>query len=110
MRFEYTTRFGDPASTLRQIASPKPDRVVTENEARFVERHAYFTRLDDGYYYWDYQKMRRTYGELEFGLNPNAPAQRARIGGLPATPHPWCLPAGSSRQAIYDLVAFLLTL
>jgi hypothetical protein len=110
MRFEYTTRFGDPASTLRQIAPPKPDRVVTKNEARFVERHAYFTKLDDGYYYWDYQKMRRTYGELEFGLNPNDPAQRARIGGLPATPHPWCLPAGSSRQAIDDLVAFLLTL
>ncbi len=110
MRFAYTTRFGDPASVLRQVASPRPDRLVTENEARFVERHAYFTRLDDGYYYWDYQKMRRTYGELEFGLNPNDPAQRARIGGLPAAPHPWCLPEGSSRQAVDDLVAFLLTL
>jgi hypothetical protein len=95
---------------LRQIASPKPDRLVTENEARLVERHAYFTRLDDGYYYWDYQKLRRTYGELEFGLNVNDPAQRTRIGGLPPTPHPWCLPDGSSRQAIDDLVAFLLTL
>lgn len=54
--------------------------------------------------------MRRTYGELEFGLSPDDSAQRTRIGGLPATPHPWCLPEGSSRQAIDDLVKFLLTL
>jgi hypothetical protein len=110
MRFEYSTRFGDPAGLLRQAVAAKPDRLVTETEARFVERHAYFTRREDGYYYWDYQKMRREYGELEFGLDPNDPVQRSRIGGLPATPHPWCLPEGSSRQTIADLVAFLLTL
>jgi len=110
MRFEFSTRFGDPAGVLRQVAAPKPDRVVTEEEGRFVERHAYFTRLDDGYYYWDYQKMRREYGKLEFGLDPADPAQRARIGGLPATPHPWCLPDGTPRQTVDDLVAFLLTL
>jgi hypothetical protein len=109
MRFEYTTRFADPNGVLRQVAA-KPDRLVTETEARFVERHAYFTKRDDGYYYWDYQKMRRAYGELEFGLNPNDSGQRSRIAGLPAAPHPWCLPAGSSRQTIDDLVAFLLTL
>ncbi|HET7882859.1 MAG TPA: hypothetical protein VFL55_18390 [Acetobacteraceae bacterium] len=109
MRFEYTTRFGDPASVLKQVAA-QPDRVVTPEEARLVERHAYFTKLDDGYYYWDYQKLRREYGRLEFGLDPSDPAQRARIGGLPAAPHPWCLPDGSSREAIDDLVAFLLSL
>jgi hypothetical protein len=109
MRFEYTTRFGDPAAVLKQVAA-QPDRAVTPEEARLVERHAYFTKLDDGYYYWDYQKMRREYGKLEFGLDPADPAQRTRIGGLPAAPHPWCLPDGSSREAIDDLVAFLLTL
>ena len=84
--------------------------MVTEPEARFVERHAYFTKLDDGYYYWDYQKMRREYGVLEFGLDPKNPRNASRIGGLPAAPHPWCLPTGSSQTDIDDLVAFLLTL
>jgi hypothetical protein len=83
--------------------------MVTEPEARFVERHAYFTKLDDGYYYWDYQKMRREYGILEFGLDPKGPQNASRIGGMPATPHPWCLPAGSSQTDIDDLVIFLLT-
>jgi hypothetical protein len=110
MRFEYNTRFGDPAYMMKQVVAAKPDRVVTEPEGRLVERHAYFTKLDDGYYYWDYQKMRREYGKLEFGLNPADPAQRQRMGGLPAAPHPWCLPAGASRQTIDDLVTFLLTL
>jgi mono/diheme cytochrome c family protein len=110
MRFEFTTQFGDPPGMLRQVVAPKPDRLVTEAEGRFVERHAYFTRRDDGYYYWDYQKMRREYGELEFGLDPKDPEQRARIGGLPAAPHPWCLSEDSTRQTIDDLVTFLLTL
>jgi hypothetical protein len=110
MPFEFMTRFGDPPTRLRQVVAPRPDRLVTEAEGRFVERHAYFTKLDDGYYYWDYQKMRREYGMLEFGLDPADPTQRGRIGGLPAAPHPWCLPAGASQQMIDDLVTFLLTL
>ena len=83
---------------------------VTKAEARFVERHAYFTQLNDGYYYWDYQKMRSEYGILEFGLNPNNPQDASRIGGLPAAPHPWCLSAGSPQTDIDDLVISLLTL
>jgi hypothetical protein len=110
MRFELYTRFGDKPGTLQQIASPDPKRLVSADEARFVERHAYFTRMSDGYYYWDYQKMRREYGILEFALDPADPASRARIGGLPAAPHPWCMPAGATQGDVDDLVAFLLTL
>jgi hypothetical protein len=110
MRIEYTTRFRDPPGMLRQVMSPKPDRLVTEPEARLVERHAYFARREDGYYYWDYQKMRMEYGKLEFGLNPSDPAAASRMGGLPAAPHPWCLADGTPQQAIDDLVMFLLTL
>jgi len=110
MRFESSTRFGEKPGVTEQIPAPKPDRIVTEPEARFVERHAYFTKLDDGYYYWDYQKMRREYGILEFGLNPKDRRNASRIGGLPAAPHPWCLPTGSSQTDIDDLVMFLLTL
>jgi mono/diheme cytochrome c family protein len=110
MRFEFYTRFGERPGTVQQIFAPKPDRMVTEPEARFVERHAYFTKLDDGYYYWDYQKMRREYGILEFGLDPKEPQNASRIGGLPAAPHPWCLPEGSPQVDIDDLVMFLLTL
>lgn len=110
MRFELYTRFGSKPGVEQQILAPKADRMVTEPEARFVERHAYFTKLDDGYYYWDYQKMRREYGILEFGLDPTNPRNASRIGGLPAAPHPWCLPTGSSQTDIDDLVAFLLTL
>src|SRR5262249_39369790 len=73
MRFEFYTRFGQPRGVAQQIPAPKPDRMVTAPEARFVERHAYFTKLSDGYYYWDYQKMRREYGILEFGLDPKDP-------------------------------------
>ncbi len=110
MRFELYTRFGERPAVAQQTLAPKPDRIVTEPEARFVERHAYFTKLADGYYYWDYQKMRREYGILEFGLDPSDPQNASRIGGLPAAPHPWCLPEGSSQADIDDLVMFLLTL
>jgi len=110
MRFELSTRFGPTPGVLQQIPAPKPDRMVTEAEGRFVERHAYFTKRDDGYYYWDYQKMRREYGVLEFGLDPKNPKDALRIGGLPAAPHPWCLQAGASANDIDDLVIFLLTL
>jgi hypothetical protein len=110
MRFELSTRFGQTPGVLQQIPAPKPDRMVTEAEGRFVGRHAYFTKRDDGYYYWDYQKMRREYGILEFGLDPKNPNDAVRIGGLPAAPHPWCLQAGASANDIDDLVIFLLTL
>jgi hypothetical protein len=111
MHFELQTRLGaDKPGVLQQIAAPDTNRRVSEQEARLVERHAYFTRMDDGYYYWDYQKMRSEYGILEFGLDPKDPQGRLHIGGLPAAPHPWCMPAGSSQADIDDLVAFLLTL
>lgn len=110
MRFELYTRFGEKPEVAEQTPASKPDRIVSEPEARFVERHAYFTKLDDGYYYWDYQKMRREYGILELGLDPKDPRNASRIGGLPAAPHPWCLPAGSSQTDVDDLVMFLLTL
>jgi hypothetical protein len=111
MRFELYTRLGpDKTGVLQQIAAANADRQVREEEDRLVARHAYFTKMDDGYYYWDYQKLRREYGILEFGLNPNDPKSRARIGGLPAAPHPWCMPDGSSQPDIDDLVVFLLTL
>ena len=111
MRFAFYTRFG-PARTgvLQEIVAPNADRRVREEEDRFVARHAYFTKMDDGYYYWDYQKMRREYGILEYGLDPNDLKNRARIGGLPAAPHPWCMPSGSSQADIDDLVVFLLIL
>jgi hypothetical protein len=110
MRFEFYTRFGEKPGMTQQIPAPQPSRIVTEPEARFVERHAYFTKHDDGYYYWDYQRMRHEYGILEFGLDPKRPQDSVRIGGMPAAPHPWCLPAGSSVTDIEDLVMFLLTL
>jgi hypothetical protein len=110
MRFALYTRFGEKTGVEQQILAPKTERTVTAAEARFVERQAYFAKRDDGYYYWDYQKMRREYGILEFGLDPKDPHNAARIGGLPAAPHPWCLPPGASQTDIDDLVMFLLTL
>jgi hypothetical protein len=110
MRFELYTRLADKTDVLQQIAAPDVNRRVSEEEDRFVARHAYFIKMGDGYYYWDYQKMRREYGILEYGLDPMDPRTRARIGGLPAAPHPWCLPDGSSQADIDDLVVFLLTL
>ncbi|HVY15505.1 MAG TPA: hypothetical protein VHB27_09760 [Rhodopila sp.] len=107
MRFEFLTRLGgDKPGVLQQIVAPDPNRRVTAAEDRLVARHAYFTKMDDGYYYWDFQKMRRDYGILEFGLDPKNP----RVGGLPAEPHPWCLPEESSQADVDDLVVFLLTL
>jgi hypothetical protein len=111
MRFELYTRLGDDKpGVLQQIAAPDTNRRVSEQEARLVERHAYFTKMDDGYYYWDYQKMRHDYGILEFGLDARDPHSQSHIGGLPAAPHPWCLPDGSSQADIDDLVVLLLTL
>ena len=92
-----------------RFSVPNPSRVVTPEEARFVERTAYFTKKG-AFYYWDYQKMRREYGILEYGLDPSDPAQKARIGQLPAAPHPWCAKEGSDEAARNALVAFLLTL
>ncbi len=111
MRFEFYTRLGsDKTGVLQQVLAPDANRRVREEEDRLVARHAYFTKMADGYYYWDYQKMRREYGILEFGLDPKDPQSRGRIGGLPAAPHPWCMPDGSSQADIDDLVLFLLTL
>lgn len=84
---------------------PNQNLKVTPEQARFVERHAYFTKKGD-YYYWDYQKMRREYGVLEYGLPPGDP----RVGGLPAAPHPWCADSAQGGEELDALVAFLLTL
>jgi hypothetical protein len=111
MRFELYTRLGSSKpGVLQQIASPDATRVVRREEERLVARHAYFTKMDDGYYYWDYQRMRREYGILEFGLDPKDPRNRTRIGGVPAAPHPWCIPGGSPQSDIDDLIVFLLAL
>jgi hypothetical protein len=40
MRFELYTRFGTRPGVEQQILVPKPDRMVTGPETRFVERHA----------------------------------------------------------------------
>jgi hypothetical protein len=111
MRFELYTRLanGKPG-VLQQIVALDATRLVRPEEERLVARHAYFTKMDDGYYYWDYQKMRREYGILEFGLDPKDPQSRMRIGGLPAAPHPWCMSDGSPQSDIDDLIVFLLTL
>jgi hypothetical protein len=68
---------------------------------RFIERHRYFTKVpwDTKNYYWDYQKMRTTWGPAELGT-PEPVV-------LPATPHPWC--AGTSSE-VADLLHYLLTL
>jgi len=111
MRFELYTRLASgKTGVLQQVLVPDANRRVREEEDRLVARHAYFTKMDDGYYYWDYQKMRREYGILEFGLDPRDPQSRGRIGGLPAAPHPWCMPDSSSQADIDDLVVFLVTL
>src|SRR6266550_7507058 len=69
MRFElYTCLGSDKTGVLRQVPAPDANRRVREEE--LVARHAYFTKMADGYYYWDYQKIRREYGILEFGLDP----------------------------------------
>lgn len=111
MRFEFYTRLaGDKPEVLQQVAAPDVNRRVREEEDRFVARHAYFTKMNDGYYYWDYQRMRREYGALEFGLDAHDPQSRTRVGGLPAAPHPWCLPSAASQSDVDDIVVFLLTL
>ena len=99
-----------PGGHVSERVSSDPGRKVSDQEALFVSRHAYFTKGDDGYYYWDYQKMRLQYGILEYGLDPAKAQDRERIGGLPAALHPWCMPDGSPQADIDDLVAFLLTL
>jgi hypothetical protein len=95
---------------LQEIAAPSADRRVREEEDRFGARHVYCTKMDGGYYYWDYQKIRREYSRLEYGLAPNDLKSRARIGGLAATLHPGCMPGGSSQTDIDELVVFLLML
>jgi hypothetical protein len=82
MRFEFYTRLGsDKTGVLQQVLAPDANRRVREEEDRLVVRYAYFTKMADGYYYWDYQKMRREYGILEFGLDSKDPQSRGRIGG-----------------------------
>jgi hypothetical protein len=111
MRFEFYTRLrSGETGMLQQMIAPDPNRRVAPAEDRLVARHAYFTKMNDGYYYWDYQKMRRDYGILEFGLDPTNPQSRSRVGRLPTAPHPWCMAGGSPQADIDDLVVFLLTL
>src|SRR5690242_18877123 len=46
MSFELLTRLGgDKPGVLQQIAAPDINRRVSEQEARLVERHAYFTKM-----------------------------------------------------------------
>lgn len=109
-RMEVVTRFGSNPGAFEQVPVAMQDRTVLPEEADFMERHAYFASRDDGYLYWNYQKMRREYGMLEFGLDPEDSEDSKRIGGLPATPHPWCVEEGADQAEIDNLVMFLLTL
>jgi hypothetical protein len=73
------------------------DRMVAEPEGRFVEGHAYFGKLSDGYYYGDYRKMRHEYGSLKLS------AECPRIGAIPA-PLIHCACLRGASQADDDLV------
>jgi hypothetical protein len=66
-----------------------------------LRRQAYFSDVtwDSENLYWDYQKMRKNFGVLEFGS--------ASPVVLPAAPHPWCV---GDRSEMGDLVRYLLTL
>ncbi len=84
---------------FRAVKSPATDVGIKRN--RFIERHKYFVTVpwDTGYYYWDYQKMRREYGPEELGTTQPI--------GMPATPHPWCSQTATEAD---DLVEYILTL
>ena len=101
MRFELLTRWsGDKPGVLQQIAAPDTNRRVSEQEARMVETQAYFTRMDDGYYYWDYQKMRSTYGILNsVSIQKILKAARASVVCLPRRTHGVC-PTARHRQTL----------
>jgi hypothetical protein len=73
--------------------------IGNEDQAKFTEKHAYFTRVswDKKNFYWDYQKMLKEFGIKEFG----------RKVAMVSTPHPWCAEKTSD---IKDLVSYLLTL
>ncbi|WP_281645693.1 hypothetical protein [Parendozoicomonas sp. Alg238-R29] len=92
-------RKGDVFRIPVPVIEKKDD--INQQRKRFIKRHRYFVRpdFDDQNFYWDFQKMRREWGQDEMG----APAPV----GLPATPHPWC---AESTEEIDDLVTYLLTL
>jgi hypothetical protein len=59
------------ADDMRKLSKERVDKTL------LIYNMTYFTKLDDGYYYWNYQKMRREYGILEFGLDPKDPQNTA---------------------------------
>ncbi len=92
-------RRGDVFRVPRAPSTSADDEGARRN--RFIERHRYFVTVpwDPDHYYWDFQKLRATYGPAELGT--------AAPIGMPAAPHPWC---ASSPDEVTDLVAYLLTL
>ncbi|CAM3754855.1 hypothetical protein [Parendozoicomonas haliclonae] len=92
-------RKGDVFRVPVPVIEKKND--IHQKRKRFIKRHRYFVRpdFDDQYFYWDFQKMRREWGQDEMG----APAPI----GMPATPHPWC---AEKAEDMNDLVTYLLTL
>ncbi len=73
----------------------------TKAQETAIRHQAYFVDVpgDSNHLYWDYQKMRREFGKIEFGLKQPAP--------LPAAPHPWC---AETADDVLPLSLFLLTL
>lgn len=92
-------RKGDVFRVYKNVEYTATDPSTKRN--RFIERHKYFVEVpwDNGYYYWDYQKMRAEYGPGEMGT--------AAPIGLPAAPHPWC---AQSQADVSALVQYVLTL
>ena len=111
MRFELYTRFGDKPGVARQGLAPKTGLAGHRSQRRGLSSAMptspnSTTAIITG-------TIRRCAANTAFwnsGSTPTDPHDASRIGGLPAAPHPWCLPAGSSQMDIDDLVIFLLTL
>lgn len=92
-------RKGDVFRVYKNVEYTTTDPSTRRN--RFIERHKYFVEVpwDNGYYYWDYQKMRAEYGPDEMGTSGPI--------GMPAAPHPWC---AQSQADVAALVQYVLTL
>jgi hypothetical protein len=76
----------------------------TPEQERAIRQQGYFVDWPFGqgeeqkFLYWDYQKMRRSFGPRELGK-----AQKE----LPMTPHPWC---AKQKSEVDDLLHYLFTL